>query len=248
MKTFTITLGRLFALVTLLLVNTNLFAQGFRVYTKDGQHQEYAAENVDSIVFFTKPTDEPTDEPSDDYQSSGTLNGHNYVDLGLSVKWADRNVGASSPSDYGSYFAWGETSTKSDYSHTNCVTDGKYLSDISGDSRYDAARANWGGSWRLPTTPECEELVDKCTWTWTTQGGHNGYEVTGPNGNSIFLPAAGLREGTSLSSAGETGDYWSSTPGRNAPSYAERLTFNIITHYRDWRPRFGGLSVRPVSD
>ena len=89
------------------------------------------------------------------------------------------------------------------------------IGDIAGNVHYDAACANWGSSWRLPTDSECQELVDKCTWTWTTQGGHEGYKVTGRNGNSIFLPAAGWRNGSSLDNAGEYGRYWSSLPGED---------------------------------
>ncbi|MDE6689885.1 MAG: hypothetical protein K2J86_08430, partial [Prevotella sp.] len=146
--------------------------------------------------------------------SSNTINGHEYVDLGLpsGLKWAICNVGASSPSEYGNYYAWGETTTKAEFTEENNKTWEKNIGDISGNSDYDAARANWGGSWRLPSKKECEELDSKCTWTWTTQGGHNGYKVTGPNGNSIFLPAAGWCLGSSLNDAGDDGRYWSSTP------------------------------------
>ncbi len=139
---------------------------------------------------------------------SGTVNGHEYVDLGLSVKWATCNVGASSVSDYGDYYAWGETETKSNYDEDNSVMLGKDSGDISGNADYDAARANWGGAWRLPTEAEIRELVDKCQWEWTTIEGHSGYKVTGPNGNSIFLPAAGCRYGALLINAGKYGNYW----------------------------------------
>ncbi|MCD8303544.1 MAG: hypothetical protein LUC86_01770, partial [Prevotellaceae bacterium] len=130
--------------------------------------------------------------------TSGYINGHEYVDLGLSVKWATCNVGGSYPSVYGDYYAWGETSTKSSYDEDNCKTYNVSMGSIAGNSSYDAARANWGGTWRLPTADEIDELIDKCDWEWTTRGGHAGYKVTGPNGNSIFLPAAGWRYGTSL--------------------------------------------------
>ena len=135
------------------------------------------------------------------------INGHEYVDLGLpsGLKWATCNVGASSPSDYGNYYAWGETSTKSEYTESNSKTRGKNMGDIGGNSAYDAARANWGGSWRLPTKAEFEELLNRCTWTWTSQNGHKGYLVKGPNGRSIFIPAAGGRDGSSLYLAGEYG-------------------------------------------
>ena len=178
----------------------------------------------------------------------GRLNGHEWVDLGLSVRWATCNVGASSPSDYGNYYAWGETKTKSSYTEGNSKTYNVVMPDISGEPKYDAATANWGEGWRMPTDEELEELIDKCDWQWTTQGGHNGYKVTGPNGNSIFLPAAGWRFRTSLNLAGDIGYYWSSTPHGSGTLYACLLNFNSGYHNVDWGNRILGLSVRPVSD
>lgn len=175
------------------------------------------------------------------------INGHEYVDLGLAsgLKWATCNVGGSSPSDYGDYFAWGETTPKSAYTESNSKTYNKKFGDISGNPDYDAARANWGGSWRLPSKAEFEELIDRCTWTWTSQGGHNGYKVTGPNGNSIFLPAAGWRSKSSLHGAGDNGYYWSSTPNEKS---AYSLEFASSYHRVYWNPRYLGHSVRPVSE
>ncbi len=177
--------------------------------------------------------------------------GHDWVDLGLpsGIKWATSNVGASRPEDYGYYFAWGETTTKTEYNSSNSKTEGKSINDIKGDSRYDAAKANWGGSWRLPTKEEIEELKENCTWSWTTQGGKKGYKVTGPNGNSIFLPAAGFRCGTSLGLAGERGDYWSSTPNASDANSACCLRFNSsIQHVGSSDHYYYGRSVRPVSE
>lgn len=155
-------------------------------------------------------------------RKQAATNGHEYVDLGLSVKWATCNVGANAPEEYGDYFAWGETSTKETYDGDNCPTYRLSISQLKSQgyidsegnltSQYDAARANWGGSWRLPTKAELWELINKCTWKWTTQNGVNGYKVTGPNGNSVFLPAAGDRYRSSLDDAGSSGSYWSSTP------------------------------------
>ena len=177
---------------------------------------------------------------------SVTSNGHDYVDLGLSVKWATCNVGASSPSDYGDYYAWGETSTKSSYDEDNSKTYGKSMGNIGGNSSYDVARYKWGGSWRLPSKAEMQELVDKCTWTWTTQGGHNGYKVTGKNGKSIFLPAAGWRYGTSPYDIGEGGYYWGSAPNESSTLNAYGLSFYSSRHYVVWGYRYNGFSVRPV--
>ena len=180
--------------------------------------------------------------------AQGTVNGHEYVDLGLSVKWATCNVGASKPEDYGNYYAWGETKTKSSYTENNSKTYGKQMNDIKGNSQYDAARANWGGTWRLPTKAELEELNNKCTWKWTTQNGVNGYKVTGPNGNSIFLPAAGDRYWSSLLGAGEYGNYWSSAPYGSYSYDAYYLYFDSSKPYVLSYYRYYGLSVRPVSE
>ena len=183
-------------------------------------------------------------------QLSHTINGYEYVDLGLpsGLKWATCNVGANSPEDYGDYYAWGEIETKSEYYESNSKTYGKSMSDISGNATYDVARAKWGGSWRLPTKKELDELESKCTWEWTTQNGKNGYKVTGPNGNSIFMPAAGYRYGSSLSGVGEYGYYWSSTPYESSENLAYRLYFHSSRRGIDWRSRFHGQSVRPVSE
>ena len=193
-------------------------------------------------------------------------NGHEYVDLGLSVKWATCNVGANKPEDYGDYFAWGETEPKITYDWSTykwCNGDNddltKYCTKkIFGYNRFvddkitlllsdDAAHANWGGSWRMPTRAEQDELHKKCKWKWTTQNGVNGFKVTSKsNGNSIFLPAAGFRKDSSLLYAGSFGNYWSSSLYAGSPSRAWYLFF--YSGYVDWgcNNRYCGLSVRPV--
>ena len=169
------------------------------------------------------------------------------VDLGLSVKWATCNVGATTPEEYGDYFAWGETTTNETYTENNCATYNVSMNDISGNAQYDAATANWGGSWRMPTKNELNELINNCTWTWTTQNGVNGYNVEGPNGNSIFLPAAGHRLGSSLYCAGIYGIYWSSTPYENDGGYsAYYFGFESDSHHMANDGRYYGQSVRPV--
>ena len=181
---------------------------------------------------------------------SGTINGYEYVDLGLpsGLKWATCNVGASSPEEYGDYYAWGEVKTNIKYTEYNSKTYGKSMIDISGNAMYDVARAKWGGSWRLPTKDEFNELRQKCKWQWTSQNGKKGYKVTGPNGNSIFLPAAGYRYWSSLCHAGEYGYYWSSSPAESNDYRAHRLYFDSSYHNVDWYYRSTGKSVRPVSE
>ncbi|MBO7200012.1 MAG: hypothetical protein J6V54_01315 [Bacteroidales bacterium] len=180
---------------------------------------------------------------------SGTIAGHDYVDLGLpsGTKWATCNVGASTPEEYGNYYAWGETSTKTEYTEENSVTYGQQMSDISGNAQYDAATANWGSTWRIPNRAEVEELIDNCTWTWTTQNGVNGIKVTGTNGNSIFLPAAGV----SNESIGLACCYYSSFPGGEENC----CVYGIYSDLEDsdrfelgWLYRYAGFTVRPVSN
>ena len=192
------------------------------------------------------------------------INGHEYVDLGLpsGTLWATCNVGASKPEEYGNYYAWGETNTKHDYSegtYTHCrrrsllggfLTWYKYdkLDNIGADAQYDVARKEWGSTWRLPTKAEFNELRSNCTWTRTTQNGIYGYKVTSKkNGNSIFLPAAGWRYGTSLDDQGTDGNYWSSTPHESDSGSAYLLYFCSGGHYTVWNLRYHGRSVRPVS-
>jgi len=201
--------------------------------------------------------------------TSGFENGHEWVDLGLSVKWATCNVGASSPSEYGNYYAWGETSPKSEYSWENYkfrvsgdssdnVTFSKYNTErgrgsVDNKTRLDlsddAARVNWGDRWRMPTEAEFDELWSNCTCTWTRKGGKKGYKVTSKkNGNSIFLPAAGDRLGTSVYLAGSTGRYWSSSLLTDYPDSAWYLYFASSDFRTYIDERCDGRSVRPVTE
>ena len=198
--------------------------------------------------------------------TTGTENGYGYVDLGLSVKWATCNVGANNPEDYGDYFAWGETTTKSTYDRSTykyCNGSSSTLTKYWNNSSYgnngfwdnktqlelsdDAARANWGGSWRMPTDAEWTELREQCTWTRSAQNGVDGRKVTSKtNGNSIFLPAAGYRRFTSLNNAGTYGEYWSSSLDTGYPDFAWFVYFSSGNVYRGSYDRSDGLSVRPV--
>lgn len=189
---------------------------------------------------------------------SGYENGYEWIDLGVSVKWATKNVGASSPSDYGGYYAWGEIRTKSRYNWDNCFDCQDGLGDrwstykVGGQTRitptggHDTARETWGGKWRMPTDAECNELCKKCTWTWTTMNGHKGYRVIGKNGNSIFLPAAGNYVGTMSINVGECGYYRSSTLSSSYSNSSRDLYFNKSGHNTDRHDRCFGRSIRPV--
>ena len=179
------------------------------------------------------------------------------VDLGLSVKWATFNVGATSPEDYGDYFAWGETEQKETYSWATYkwgtssnltkynTTDGKTILDLDDDAAY----VNWGGKWRMPSKEEVDELTQQCNWIWTTHNNVNGYKVTGPNGNSIFLPAAGYKGAGPTYPAGEDGLYWTNTKEKQQYSY-------LIVLHDDAPPtqvgargtRCFGFTIRPVYD
>ena len=208
----------------------------------------YAACVIIIVVAFVAVCYELSTEYNSSFTDySGMINGHEYVDLGLSVKWATCNVGASSPTDYGNYYAWGETTTKNEYTKDNSKTYGKSMGTIGGNSSYDAARANWGGSWRLPTKAEFKELIDNCESEWTTQGGINGRRFTSKkNGKSIFLPAAGWRSGSWLYYADERGNYWSSTHYDTGSAYVLWLRDSLRSV--DWSGSDYGRSVRPVSE
>ena len=181
---------------------------------------------------------------------SGSINGHEYVDLGLPsrTKWATCNVGADNPEEYGNYYAWGEITTTSKYSKENSKTYETKMDDISGNPNYDVAKVKWGGNWRTPTKKEMKELKNECTWVYTTLNGINGMKVTGPNGNNIFLPFAGYCCDTLYDGVGTYGGYWSSTPYENNGHYAFYFRFNDGYHNIDWNFRYLGHTIRPVSE
>ncbi len=256
--------------------------EGKTTYVQTVEGKNFAARSAYNIVVNNFPSgtnangeDVSWDEPADPY------NGYEYIDLGLSVKWATMNIGATTPEEYGDYFAWGEIEPYyteghsqddscfdwktdktgynwSSYKWCNGSEDSmtKYCSNSSYgmvdshstlEASDDAAAANWGGMWRMPTVSEQNELRENCTWTWTTRNGINGHVVTSKkNGNSIFLPAAGIRSNSSLSHVGSNGVYWSSSSSTSFPSRAYDLDFYTITvdwggYYRSY-----GLSVRAV--
>lgn len=183
-------------------------------------------------------------------EPDGFLNGYGYVDLGLpsGTKWAINNIGAKLPYEYGNYYAWGETNIKSVYDDKNSKTYGVKFDDIGGNIQYDAATANWGDNWRIPSKDQCLELINKCTWSWSSFGGRNGYKVVGPNNKIIFIPAAGERFGNKLNDCGSFGGYWSSTPDETEPRHAYHFFFNKhnVSNVIWWN-RTSGVTIRPVS-
>ena len=252
-----------------------------RIEFEGGKEMQIPVSSVKSINGFTN---EPSSSTPDTSPS-----GVQAVDLGLSVKWANMNIGATSMEDYGDYFAWGETvgykggkrtfdtstykydmSTKTPdttdkdgftipgttiYGYTKYVIkseastygyDGFYDDKTVLDPEDDAAIANWGGSWRMPTKAERDELRTKCTWEWKELNGKKGYKVTGPNGNFIFLPAAGCRLDSSLDGAGSRGDYWSSSLVASDSDGACVLGFDSSFVGWDGYGRYYGRSVRAV--
>ena len=171
----------------------------------------------------------------------------NAVDLGLSVYWAKSNLCedglCANPEDYGDYYSWGETETKTDYSESNYSYKGNPKTLPLG---VDVANVKLGGNWRMPTAEEWNELRNNCKWEWTTQNGINGYLVTSnKNGACIFLPAASYRYETYGPYLGQNGFYWSSSRA-DSTSAAYYLTFDSSKRDITYSVKYGGLSVRPV--
>ena len=194
------------------------------------------------------------------------------VDLGLpsGTLWATCNIGASSPEDYGDYFAWGETEPYDENGKTTfdwstykwCNGSPSTLTKYNTSSSYgtvdnkteldledDAAYVNWGSNWRMPSKAQFDELINSSytTTEWTTVNGVDGRLITSKtNGNSVFLPAAGYRNDTSLGLAGSYGNYWSRTLYTDDPNYAWGLYFISDDVGTGSYPRCSGPSVRPV--
>ena len=193
--------------------------------------------------------------------------GYEMVDLGLSVKWANMNIGADIPADYGNHYAWGELEPKEDYSLATYqwYKDNRYYNlgdhfNIAGTEE-DVAHVKMGNAWRMPTNSEMEELKNNCSWKWTSQDNVSGYKVTGPSGNSIFLPAAGYIDGTTLQRSNSGGVYLTSTQGGNYNKFAYTLGFssslrviyneapytNVFSNHDPFPERRIGHSVRAVA-
>lgn len=221
------------------------------------------------VVMFAagcKPEDSPNNGGGGS-NGGGTYNGHGYVDLGLpsGTLWAICNVGANAPEEYGDYFAWGETSTKTKYNwSTYQLCDGKQkLIKYCNKSHYgyngftdtltvlqpmdDAATANWGNGWCIPTADQWKELRDNTITAWTTQNGVEGRLLTALNRNTLFLPATGCRLGGWLHYAGSYGNYWSGSLNTDHPISTWSFYFYSDGYsVCDSCDRFYGFSVRPV--
>ncbi len=233
------------------------WGQKMIVTLNDNSQVTYSISQVREVTFVE------ADEPVNDE--------HEYVDLGLpsGTLWATCNVGASKPEEYGDYFAWGETTPKSKYDDWStykwCNGDIDTMTKYCTRSDYgyngftdnltelqpedDAATANWGSGWKMPSSDQIKELCNSSytTWEWMQLNGVYGRKVTSKsNGNSIFLPAAGYRWYDELLSAGRHGYYWSSSLRPDGDGYACDLSFN--SGYWDWGGdyRYDGQSVRAV--
>lgn len=214
------------------------YPTGMKLYDLD-----YLCENIDGKFLEIN-----IDENGEVIKSS--IAGHKFVDLGLpsGLKWAAYNVGAESPEEYGDYFAWGEIQPKDAYTEENCSSLYLYAEDISGHMYLDAARANWGSPWRMPTEQEIIELVLNTNGMSTELNGVRGTMVTGRNGNSIFFPYAGKMIDTTLYDEGDFGYYYSSSLTKPITSdsgpyyyYVDDTQGTTSSVYR-----YPGFTIRPV--
>ena len=219
----------------------------YRAYVKLGDDVFYGS--VKSVMTFGEKPSTP---------SYTLINGHKFVDLGLpsGLLWAKNNVGASSSTDDGDYFAWGETQSKSTYSWDTYKwgsNPSKYNSSdgkTTLDAEDDAATVNWGNPCRMPDSSEFQELYSQCGWSWKSNfNGTSAYLVTGPNGNTIFFSASGHRYNDGHYDSGSSGYYWSRTFYLDGTRYASDFNFNSggISPVYDFY-RFDGFTVRPVAE
>ena len=224
-------------LMAMVAVQIATMAQTVNVHFKNGQKIEFSSDNIDYVDFSAKAS-EPTLTPGQ------------VVDLGLSVYWASCNLGATKPEEYGDLYRWGETSPFQEYTPYSYVdqSTGEYVDigyEISG-TEYDAATSALGSDWRMPTLNEMEELINKCVWEWKQINGINGYKITGVNGNSIFLPAAGYYTLSRYLGYGYWLGYWTST--KNTFNTAFFLIKQDAGYYiYGYMKIYDGLTIRPVS-
>lgn len=243
---------KILTLLALFAMTLSVTAQTQKFYMwKNGAYVEHDISDVDSVTF--------------------SLYLPEYaVDLGLpsGTLWADRNVGAEGPDDYGDYFAWGETAPKSDYSWETykwCKGSARSQTKYCSNTYYwasnytqfpdkrtilveedDAAITNWGGEWIMPRKEDFAELINKCTWIWMiTKNDVEGYKVIGPNGNSIFLPAVGHLDNGTVD-VGSSGYYWSVSLDKDFESSAHGLCFGLRYYHCCGVSRYNGCTVRAV--
>lgn len=209
-----------------------------------------------------EPMPEPTPSEPQKLEERGELNGYDWVDLGLSVRWARYNIGATSSAQAGTYFAWGESAPKGVYNNNNCLLNNRDTGSIIEHPHFDTALRLMGKGWRMPSVDECKELIEKCVWHRARIGDVRGYKIVGPNGNYIFLPVTGYYFGYSDNNNLDHGDtfgcYWSGSPDEYSEYndkllYAVSMWFNISENKYDISVdepelRCSGLAIRPVTD
>ena len=188
--------------------------------------------------------------------SQGETNGHGWVDLGLpsGTKWATCNVGAATSENHGDFFQWAETTPIYDKTSPKNKVSGKWMSGIGGSTKYDAATALWGEGWKMPTKKDFQELMENCTFEWTSLGRIKGCKVISKiNGNYIFLPASGRISSPSAdpypNDLNGSASYWASTPS-NDKHYYKADGFSINEKYvgpTSILDRNVGCPIRPVT-
>lgn len=257
-------------------LNTNIYAQGYRIYGKDKKNYNWNYKDVDSVIISNKTTykiykdgkaimEIPTtkvdslvayDSSEKDQISGIKINGHEFVDLGLpsGLLWATCNIGATCPEEIGSYYAWGETEPKDLYTWNTykwCNGSSKSLTkyqDLNSElsSEDDAANVIWSGNWRMPTKEEVQELTRNTKWKSTTQNGVKGFLIVGQNNNSIFLPYSGSYSGKAISGEEKYGGIWTKTNGWSVNYNAVSFSFDSSGSSYGHRDRATGLPIRPV--
>lgn len=224
--------------IVLLIVAYNLHNN--QPYTPKQSNEEYVSNDTILNSEDSIQNNEVNEANEKKELLTGVHNGHEWVDLGLSVKWATCNIGASIPSDYGKYFAWGEIIQKSSYTEENYANKGRLFHDVSGNKQFDVASYIWGDLWRMPTKEEVEELIGCCSIEYAKVDTHNGIKLRSPNGNSIFIPCSGVRTESSYRGIGAYAVFWTSTQ------------YDELSGYAFWRGKctftlgYEGLPIRPV--
>lgn len=245
-----------FLLAALMFATSTPYIYGQGIITRNSRNK--------STTTITKQTPqtknmEKSKTNKSDGKPTGFIDGHAYVDLGLSVKWATCNLGATLPYEFGTYYAWGEITPKLEYTKENYkYYEGNYeYRDIGVEiksSAYDAVSYSWSKHWRMPSKAECQELISRCEWIWTSLNNNFGYKIKGPNGNSIFLPASGSYN---FNKTHELGLYWTSTYNDGNSMYGEGASAFSLGIYKPYSggharlyinksERYQGYTVRPV--